>query len=86
MAARILVADALAEAGVEILRSEGQVTVQTGLAPERLLETIPGYEALVVRSATRVTRDVLSAGRNLRVVARAGVGVDNIDVEEATRR
>jgi D-3-phosphoglycerate dehydrogenase len=86
MAARILVADALAEAGVEILRSEGQVTVQTGLAPERLLETIPDYEALVVRSATRVTRDVLSAGRNLRVVARAGVGVDNIDVEEATRR
>jgi D-3-phosphoglycerate dehydrogenase len=86
MAPRILVADALAEAGVEILRSEAGVTVETGMSPARLLETIKDFDALVVRSATRVTRDVLEAGRSLRVVARAGVGVDNIDVEEATRR
>src|SRR5262245_1387343 len=86
MAPRILVADALAEAGVEILRSEAGVTVETGMPPARLLETIKDFDALVVRSATRVTRDVLEAGRSLRVVARAGVGVDNIDVEEATRR
>jgi D-3-phosphoglycerate dehydrogenase len=83
---RILVADALAESGVEILRTEAQVTVETGMSPERLIETIPEYDALVVRSATRVTREVLEAGRRLRAVARAGVGVDNIDVEEATRR
>jgi D-3-phosphoglycerate dehydrogenase len=83
---RILVADPLAEAGLEILRGAAQVTVRPGLSPAQLLETVGDYDALVVRSATKVTRDVLEAGRCLRVVARAGVGVDNIDVEEATRR
>ncbi len=84
--ARVLVADQLADAGVEILRAESQVTVQTGLTPAQLLEIIGDFDALVVRSATKVTKEVLDAGRNLRVVARAGVGVDNVDVEEATRR
>lgn len=84
--ARVLVADQLADAGVEILRSEAQVTVQTGLLPAQLLEIIGDFDALVVRSATKVTKEVLDAGRNLRIVARAGVGVDNVDVEEATRK
>ena len=83
---RILVADALAEAGVEILRTEAQVTVETGMSPQRLIETIPEYDALVVRSATRVSREVLEAGRRLRAVARAGVGVDNIDVDACSRQ
>src|SRR5919108_4516818 len=86
MAPRVLVADPLAEAGLEILRREADVAVQTGLPPDRLLEVIGGFDALVVRSATKVTADVLAAGRRLRVVGRAGVGVDNIDVDEATRR
>src|SRR5919108_2252094 len=86
MAPKVLVADPLAEAGLEILRREADVTVQTGLPPDRLLEVIGGFDALVVRSATKVTADVLAAGRRLRVVGRAGVGVDNIDIDEATRR
>jgi D-3-phosphoglycerate dehydrogenase len=83
---RILVADPLAEAGVEILRREASVLVQTGMSPTQLLETVADCDALVVRSATKVTREVLERGHKLRVVGRAGVGVDNIDVEEATRR
>jgi D-3-phosphoglycerate dehydrogenase len=84
--ARILIADAVADAGIELLKTEAEVVVQPGLSPAQLLESIGAYDALVVRSATKVTRQVLEAARNLRVVGRAGVGVDNIDVEEATRR
>src|SRR5919202_5288899 len=83
---RILVADQIAKAGIDLLRGEAHVTVQTGLPPDRLGEVIGEYDALVVRSATKVTRAVLEVGRRLRVIGRAGVGVDNIDVEEATRR
>jgi D-3-phosphoglycerate dehydrogenase len=61
-----------------------QVDVRTDLAPAALVEAIAGYDALLVRSSTQVTADVLRAGKNLRVVARAGVGVDNIDLEAAT--
>jgi D-3-phosphoglycerate dehydrogenase / 2-oxoglutarate reductase len=86
MAARILVADKIDDAGIEILRAEADVTVQTGMSPEQVMGAIGDQDALVVRSATRVTADILNAGRRLRVVGRAGVGVDNIDVEEATRR
>jgi D-3-phosphoglycerate dehydrogenase len=83
---KILVADPLAEAGVEILRGAGQVVVQPGMSPDRLLETVGEFDALVVRSETKVTKQVIEAARALRVIGRAGVGVDNIDVEEATRR
>ena len=82
---RILVADAVADAGIELLKTEADVAVRPGLAPAQLVEAIADYDALVVRSATKVTREVLEAARHLRVVGRAGVGVDNIDVEEATR-
>ena len=60
---RILVADPIAEAGVEVLRREADVTVQTGLAPDRLLELVADYDALVVRSETKVTSKVLDAAR-----------------------
>lgn len=82
---RVLVADPISPAGVERLREGAEVDVATGLKPEQLLERIGDYDAMVVRSETRVTGDILEAGKRLRVVARAGVGVDNIDVATATR-
>ena len=81
---RILVADPLAEDGLERLRRAGEVTVVSKLKEAELIEQIPDFDALVVRSETRVTAKVLAAGRKLRVVGRAGVGVDNIDVPAAT--
>jgi D-3-phosphoglycerate dehydrogenase len=84
--ARILVADPLAEDGLERLRRAGEVTVKTKLTEAELVDLVPGFEAIVVRSETKITEPVLQAGRELRVVGRAGVGVDNIDVEAATRR
>lgn len=86
MAFRVLVADPIAEAGIEYLKRHMQVDVQTRLSEERIVGVIPAYDALIVRSETRVTAPVLEAGEKLQVVARAGVGVDNIDVEAATKR
>ncbi|HEX6797411.1 MAG TPA: phosphoglycerate dehydrogenase [Ktedonobacterales bacterium] len=83
---RVLVADPIAVEGVALLRGVAEVDERRGLAPERLAEVIGGYDALVVRSETRVTAEVIAAGAGrLRIIARAGVGVDNIDVEAATR-
>src|SRR4030081_2049309 len=81
---RILVADPLAEDGLERLRRAGEVTVVSKLGEAELIERIPDYDALVVRSETRVTALVLEAGRKLRVVGRAGVGGDNIAAAEHT--
>ncbi|GAC1655856.1 MAG: phosphoglycerate dehydrogenase [Candidatus Dormibacteraceae bacterium] len=83
---RILVADQLAEDGLARLREIAEVEVRTGLDEAALVAAIGDFDALVVRSQTRVTEAVLEAGRRLRVVGRAGVGVDNIDVQAATRR
>ena len=84
---KVLVSDSMSDIGLAALRAAPNVEVdlQTGLSAERLLEIIPAYDALLVRSATRVTAEVLRAGTRLRVVGRAGVGVDNIDVEAATQ-
>ena len=82
---RVLITDQIAEEGVDILRGEAEVDLRFGLTPAELLEQIAGYDAVVVRSETKVTADVIDAGR-LQVVGRAGSGVDNIDVEAATRR
>ncbi|MHB8573400.1 MAG: phosphoglycerate dehydrogenase [Candidatus Dormibacteria bacterium] len=81
---RILVADPLAEDGLERLRAFGEVEVRLKLSEEELAAAVDGFEALVVRSESRVTEKVLRAGTGLKVVARAGVGVDNIDVRAAT--
>ncbi len=88
MILRALVADPLSEGGIEILRDGGgvDVVVRDAITPEGLLETIPEFHALVVRSRTRVTREVLERGRLLRVVGRSGVGLDNIDVDAARER
>jgi D-3-phosphoglycerate dehydrogenase len=84
--ARVLVTEKLAERGLDQLRAAGhEVDVQLGLSPEQVVETIPGAAALIVRSATQVTAEVLAAGRDLVIVGRAGVGVDNVDVAAATK-
>lgn len=84
---KILVCDPIAEDGVEILQKAGiQVDIKTGLKPEELKKAVNGYDALVVRSETKITRDILEAASHLQVVGRAGVGVDNIDVAFATEK
>lgn len=83
---RVLVSDPVAEDGINLLRRHAGVDVRTGMKPEELLQAIPGYDALVVRSETKVTAQVIEAGARLKVIGRAGVGVDNIDVAAATRR
>jgi D-3-phosphoglycerate dehydrogenase len=83
---RVLVTDPIAPDGVAYLRQHATVDVRAGLKPDELLAVIGDYEALVVRSETKVTRAVIEAGTHLRVIGRAGVGVDNIDVDAATAR
>lgn len=84
--AKILVSDQISEKGLELLRQEIEVDYLPGLSKEEILKRIAGYEALMVRSGTKVTRDIIEAGTNLKIIGRAGVGVDNIDVEAATER
>ena len=85
--ARILVTETLAERGLAAMRAAGhEVDVQVGRTPEQLARLIPGAQALVIRSATEVTAELLDAGRDLVVVGRAGVGLDNVDVAAATDR
>ncbi len=83
---RVLVTEKLSDAGIDLLRRDFQVDVRPELAVDGLVEAIAPYDALVVRSQTQVTADVIAAGENLKVVARAGIGLDNVDVEAATRR
>ena len=84
----ILITDKLGDAGLERLDAaeDAAYEMKTDLSKEELLEIIPGYDALIVRSGTKVDADVLRAGEKLRVVGRAGIGVDNIDVRAATMR
>jgi D-3-phosphoglycerate dehydrogenase len=83
---KILVADPVAKEGIELLQSQAEVDVKLGLKPDELKKIIGDYEALVVRSETKATADIIQAGTKLQVIARAGVGLDNIDVEAATRQ
>ncbi len=82
---KVLVTDPISEEGIDILRHQAQVDVKVGLKPEEITAIIGDYEALIVRSQTRVMADIIEAGKKLQVIARAGVGIDNIDVEAATR-
>ena len=85
--ARVLVSDKMSPLAEATFRERGvEVDVRPGLSPDELIQCIADYDGLAVRSATRVTADVLEAGPNLRVVGRAGIGVDNIDLEAATAR
>ena len=83
---KILVSDPVAQAGVDILAKIYPVDSRQKLTQEELIAIIPEYDALVVRSETKVTKEVIAAATNLKVIGRAGVGVDNIDVEAATQR
>ncbi len=88
MSIKVLISDKLSEQGVEILKKEKDLTVdiKTGLTPEELNKIIPEYDAILVRSGTKVTKDVLEAGKKLKIVGRAGVGVDNVDVSHASKK
>ncbi len=85
---RVLVSDKLSSQGLNILKSAADIQVDqiTGLTPQQLAEKIPGYHGLIVRSASTVTAQVIDAAENLRVIGRAGIGVDNIDVDAATKK
>jgi D-3-phosphoglycerate dehydrogenase / 2-oxoglutarate reductase len=83
---KVLVTEPLAERGLELLREGFEVDVRADLAREGLAGAVEPYDALVVRSQTRVDGPVVDAGTNLKVIARAGIGLDNVDVEAATRR
>jgi D-3-phosphoglycerate dehydrogenase len=85
---RVLVADTLSPEGIKILESEPQlaVEVKTGLTPSQLAEVIGSYDAMIVRSASKVTAEVIAKADRLRVIGRAGVGLDNVDLEAATKR
>ncbi len=85
---RILVADRIAQEGIDLLREElpeAHIDIQPGLGPEQLLARIGHYAALIVRSETQVTAPILAAAERLKIVGRAGVGVDNIDIDAAER-
>ncbi|KAI4130573.1 MAG: hypothetical protein LQ347_003318, partial [Umbilicaria vellea] len=82
---KVLVPEKLSPDGLALLRKSIDVEERKGLSAEDLLELISDYDALIVRSETKVTASLLAAGKKLKVVARAGVGVDNVDVEAATK-
>ena len=78
---RVLIADKLSPAAIDIFKQRGvEADVKTGLSKEELLKIIGDYDGLAVRSATKADKDVLAAGVNLKVIGRAGIGVDNVDI------
>lgn len=85
---RILVSDPLGQGGLSILRKDKQIQVDenVGLKPDQLKKIIGDYDGIVIRSGTRLTKDILEAAKKLRVIGRAGVGVDNVDLPTATQR
>ncbi|HEY0421787.1 MAG TPA: phosphoglycerate dehydrogenase, partial [Rhodopila sp.] len=84
---KVLISDKLSPAAVEIFRDRGiEVDLKPGLSPAELRAIVGAYDGLAIRSATRVTKELLDAAVNLKVVGRAGIGVDNVDVAAATKR
>ncbi|MFQ3615959.1 MAG: phosphoglycerate dehydrogenase [Cyanobacteriota bacterium] len=83
---KVLVSDPIDQIGIDILSQVAQVDVKTGLSPDQLVQIIPDYDALMIRSGTRVTQEIIEAGTQLKIIGRAGVGVDNVDVPAATKR
>ena len=85
MPPRVLIADALSPAAVEIFRQRGvDADVKVGLSKDELIAIIGDYDGLAVRSATKATKDVIAVAKNLKVIGRAGIGVDNVDIPAAT--
>ncbi|SLM28997.1 D-3-phosphoglycerate dehydrogenase [Desulfamplus magnetovallimortis] len=85
---KVLVSDKMGEAGLDIFRNEEgiELDVKTGLSPEELKEIIGQYDGLAIRSATKVTSDIINAATNLKVIGRAGIGLDNVDIPAATQK
>jgi D-3-phosphoglycerate dehydrogenase len=82
---KVLIADKLSPAAVAIFKERGvDADVKTGLSKEDLLKIVDQYDGIAIRSATKLTADVLKAAKNLKVVGRAGIGVDNVDIPAAT--
>jgi D-3-phosphoglycerate dehydrogenase / 2-oxoglutarate reductase len=82
----VLVSDPIDQVGIEILSQVAHVDVKTGLSEAELIDLIPKYEALMIRSGTKVTQAIIEASTQLKIIGRAGVGVDNVDVPAATRK
>ncbi|MFC1752277.1 hydroxyacid dehydrogenase [Thermoproteota archaeon] len=81
---KILICDKISEKGINLLRGEGyDISYLPTLSPENLLSSVSGYNAVIVRSRTQITKEVIFAGKNLKVIGRAGVGLDNIDLKAA---
>src|SRR4030043_1754001 len=84
---KVLISDKLEKEAVDILKSKGlEVDIDTELTPDQLKEKIKGYDALIVRSKTKATKEIIDASDKLKVIGRAGVGVDNIDIPAATAK
>jgi D-3-phosphoglycerate dehydrogenase len=84
---RVLISDELSEKAVEIFRERGiDVDVKVGLKPDELKAIIGDYDGLAIRSNTKVTKDILSAATNLKIIGRAGIGIDNIDLQAASAK
>jgi D-3-phosphoglycerate dehydrogenase len=84
---KVLIADAMSESAIGILKSNGlNVDVKTGLKADELQAIIGEYDALIVRSAAKVTKEIIEKGNKLRIIGRAGIGVDNVDVAAATEK
>jgi D-3-phosphoglycerate dehydrogenase len=82
---KVIVTDAIDQVGIDILAQVAHVDIQTQLSLEALIQAIPDYDAIMIRSGTKVTREVIEAGSKLKIIGRAGVGVDNVDVAAATK-
>jgi D-3-phosphoglycerate dehydrogenase len=84
---KVLVADKISDTGIDKLRADGyEVDVKTGLSEDELVAIIADYDGMIVRSATKATRPIIEAGGKLKIIGRAGVGIDNVDVAAATER
>ncbi len=85
---KVLVSDNLDKAGIRMIEEEEgvEMDVNTGLSPEELKQIIDNYEALIIRSATKVTDEILQQAKRLKVIGRAGIGLDNVDIPAATKR
>lgn len=83
---KVLIADQINEKGIDELKDIAEVVVQTNITPEELVDSIADYDGIVVRSRTKVTREVIETSSKLKIIARAGVGVDNVDVKAATEK
>ncbi len=85
---KVLISDKMGQPGIDIFENQDgiELDVNTGLTPDELIKIIGQYDALAIRSATKVTKEILTAATNLKVIARAGIGLDNVDIDEATKK